>query len=197
MIPNVTVPEGAAGPWKVERFTIGDQPSIYKMRLALEGRGVQPGTYTRLVHAQRGVVMSDTQAEKRDHIEFVVRAKGNVLINGLGIGMCLAAALNKPSVLSVTVVELDPDVIKLVAPHYINDSRVTIVNASAFDYKPSKGIRYGAVWHDIWDTISEDNLDEMKRLHRKYGRCADWQGSWGRSWIERERRRERSNPWRF
>lgn len=197
IIPNVTVPEGSSGPWKVERFTIDDKPSIYNMRLAMDGRGVQPGTYTRLVHAQRGVVMSDTQAEKRDHIEFIVNANGRVLINGLGIGMCLAAVLNKASVEAVTVVELDQDVISLVTPHYANDSRVNIVNASAFDYKPPKGIRYGAVWHDIWDTITEDNLDEMKKLHRKYGRLADWQGSWGRDWIERKRRRERNSPWRW
>lgn len=181
LLEPVTVPEGNAGEWSVQRFTI-DKPPIYDM---LKGRGIAPGTYTRLMHKQRGVVMSDTPAEQRDHWEFVYKARGHVLINGLGIGMCLAAALRKPEVTKATVVELDAHVIALVGPHYLTDPRVEIVNASAFDYQPPKGVRYGAVWHDIWDDICTDNLPEMHKLHRKYGRRADWQGSWGRELTER------------
>lgn len=185
MIEAVNIPEGQAGQWRIERFEIAGN-SIQAMRLALSGRGVQPGTYTRL---KRGpvVVMSDTHAERRDHIGFVIKARGNVLINGLGIGMCLAAVLRKIEVSGVTVVEASEDVIALVAPSYTVDPRVQIVHASAFDYEPPKDIRYGAVWHDIWDDISADNLPEMVRLHRKYGRRADWQGSWSRELCERQR----------
>lgn len=188
MIPTVTTPEGTRGPWTVKRFTVDDQPSIAKMRLAMDGRAVRPGTYTKLVHASRGIVMSDTTAEQRDHYEFVRRAQGHVLINGLGIGMCLVAALAKETVSKATVVEVDADVIDLVAPHYLTDPRVEVIHSSAFDYRPPKGVRYGAVWHDIWDSICADNLPEMARLHRKYGRRSDWQGSWCRWQCERERR---------
>lgn len=188
MIPQVSVPEGTKGPWTIKRFTVDAEPSIANLRLAMDGRGVAPGTYTKLVHAQRGIVMSDTTAEKRDHIGFVRAARGHVLINGLGIGMCLAAVLAKDTVTQVTVVEIDADVIALVADHYATDPRVGIVHSSAFDYQPPKGVRYGAVWHDIWDSICADNLPEMTRLHRKYGRRADWQGSWCRLECERARR---------
>lgn len=186
MIPSVTVPEGSSGPWSVSRFTIGSEPSISMLRLAMSGRSTRPGTYTKLVHRSRGVVMSDTDAEKRDHYAFVAAARGHVLINGLGLGMCVAAVLSRPKVERVTVVEIDPDVISLVGPHYTSD-RVEIVEASAFDYVPPKGVRYGAVWHDIWDSICEDNRPEMIRLHRKYGRRCDWQGSWGRQVMDRMR----------
>ncbi|XAI96552.1 methyltransferase [Microcystis phage Mae-JY35] len=181
----VDIPEGRSGPWSVERFEV-DKSSVALMRLSFEGRGCRPGTYTRLNHASRGVVMSDTPAEQRDHMGFIHRARGHVLINGLGIGMCLRAVLRKLEVSAVTVVEVDPEVIALVGPHY-SDPRLEIVNASAFDYQPPKGVRYGAVWHDIWDTICADNLPEMHRLHRKYGRRADWQGSWCRWECERNR----------
>jgi len=87
--------------------------------------------------------------------------------------------------LSVTVVEKSKDVISLVAKHYLGDHRVTIVNADAYLYKPPKGVKYDAVWHDIWDNICGDNLPEMTRLHRKYGKRADWQGSWCRSLCRR------------
>lgn len=195
MIPNVTIPTGTAGPWTIDKFTITDEPSIANLRLMRDGRGIKPGEYTRLTHAKRGVVMSDTTAEKRDHYAFVRAARGHVLINGLGIGMCLNACLRKPTVTAVTVVEVDADIIGLVGPHYA-DPRVAIVHASAFDYKPPAGVRYGAVWHDIWDSICEDNLPEMHRLHRKYGRIADWQGSWGRDTIEYNRsRRQRRGYW--
>lgn len=178
LIEQVTVPEGKRGPWSVERFTIDKHGAMMERIHALQhGRGAtREGTYTRLMHAQRGVVMSDTPDEMRDHYGAVINAKGHVLLNGLGIGMVLAAVLKKP-VESVTVVEIDADVIALVGPHY-DDPRVSIVNASAFDYQPPKGRRYGAVWHDIWDDICADNLTAMTKLKRKYGRRTDWQGCW-------------------
>lgn len=182
---QVSIQEGRVGLWSVSKFTI-EPRSIGNIRLAFDGRDARPGTYTKLCHDHRGVVMSDTTAEQRDHYEFIWKAKGHILINGLGIGMCLAAALKNPEVTGATVVEVDADVIALVGPNY-TDPRVNIVHASAFDYEPPKGVRYGAVWHDIWDDICSDNLPEMHRLHRKYGRRADWQGSWCRWRCERGR----------
>ena len=181
LIPAVAVPEGQMGAWRVERFTVERPPLQYKRR------SVPPGSYTRLVHARRGVVMSDTPDEKRDHLFFVARAQGHVLINGLGLGMCLAAVLRLPQVERVSVVEADADVIALVGPHFSGDPRVEIVHADAYAYVPPKGVRYGAVWHDIWDEITAENLPGMMRLHRKYGRRADWQGSWARDLCERLR----------
>lgn len=132
--------------------------------------------------------MSDTPQEMRDHYVAVVNARGSCLINGLGLGMVLKAVLKKPEVADVTVVEISSEVLEMVSPHY-QDHRVTFVHASAFDYRPPKGKRYAMVWHDIWDFICADNIPEMQRLHRKYGRRADWQGSWARSQCERHNRR--------
>jgi spermidine synthase len=98
--------------------------------------------------------------------------------------MVLNAALRKPEVEHVTVVEQSEDVIKLVASHY-EGPRVTIVHADAMTYQPPTGAKFGAVWHDIWDDICADNLDEMKILHRRYGRRTVWQGSWARELCER------------
>lgn len=190
MIPQVSIPEGQKGSWSVERFTVNPS-SIEALRLSMSGRSIRAGEYTALRHKGRGVVMSDTPAEMRDHYGFVRSAAGHVLINGLGIGMCLNAALLKSEVTRATVVEIDADVVDLVGPHYLQDPRVEIINASAFDYAPPKGIRYGAVWHDIWDNICADNLLEMTRLHRKYGRLTDWQGSWCKEQCQRSERESR------
>lgn len=178
LLEKVTVPEGQRGAWRVERFEISKMDAAMAM-FSYRARTPQPGTYTRLLRG-RSIVMSDTWAEMRDHSYAVHMAKGHVLLNGLGIGMVLAACLRKPEVTKVTVIEIDQDVIALVGPHY-TDSRVEIVCADAVTYQPPKGIRYGMVWHDIWDNITSDNLPQMKALHRKYGRRTDWQGSWCRA----------------
>lgn len=191
MIETVTLPEGQNGPWTIRKFEV-PKSSLENLRLWRDGRGCLPGRYTQLVHAKRGIVMSDTTAEQEDHWGFVRAARESVIINGLGIGMCLKAVLRKESVSHVTVVEIDKDLIDLVWPHYACD-RATIINASAFDYTPPKDSHFGAVWHDIWDDICEDNRPEMVRLHRKFGRFADWQGSWGRSRMDLEKIRNRRN----
>lgn len=186
---KVTVPEGESGKWKVARFTVdADAAKLERLRSMFSssrGRGVPEGTYTRLMRGGH-VVMSDTPDEIDDHRVAIRLARGNVLINGLGLGMVLQACLNKTEVERVTVVEYSADVLALVAPHYraMFGDRLTIVQADALTYAPPKGIRFGAVWHDIWDDMCADNLKQMHALHRRYGRRADWQGSWGRDWIE-------------
>ena len=178
-IDKVTVPEGERGAWTIQRFTVRDDESEFTaLRSIGRGRGYVPAaTYTKLVHAQRGIVMSDTPDELRDHLSAYYAARGNVLINGLGLGVIAGAVLNKDGVDHVTVIEIDADVIALVGPHYACN-RLTIINADAFTYKPPKGARYDMVWHDVWDTICADNLPEMTKLKRRYGRRADWQGCW-------------------
>lgn len=183
---KVTVPEGQSGDWRVERFTVTQKDVERQAMRAAFGhcRFVPQGTYTRLMRGNQ-VVMSDTPDEMRDHWCAVHHARGSVLINGLGLGMVAQAILAKPEVTEVTVVETSEDVIQLVAPHY-KDPRLTVVHADAFTFQPPKGKRYGAVWHDIWDEITPENLPEMARLHRRYGRRTDWQGSWARGLCERQ-----------
>jgi len=172
-VEQVTLPEMQKGPWTISKFTV-DQPDFYSM---LRGRGVpMGGTFTKAVR-NGTLVMSDTPAEMRDHRASVRMASGSCLLNGLGIGMVLKNILLKDEVTDITVVEISQDLIDLVAPHY-PDPRITFVCCNAFEYKPPKGKRYNMVWHDIWDYICADNLPEMTKLHRKYGRRTDWQGSW-------------------
>ncbi len=116
---------------------------------------------------------------------FVCRAEGKVLVNGLGLGVLLKALLDKGDITEVTVIENSEDVINLVAETYLSDDRVSIIHADAFEWKPPKGKRYDFVWHDIWDYICADNLPDMHKLHRKYGRRTSHQESWCRDRCER------------
>lgn len=181
LIPKVTVPEGTKGLWTVRRFEIEDS-----VVMRWRERHFQPGQYTQLVCKGRGLIMSDTPAERYDHAPFVRRATGDVLISGLGIGMCVGAVLRKPDVRSVTVLEIEQDVIDLVAAHY-RDERLSVICTDARQYVPPKGKKFGAVWHDIWDNICGGNLSEMHTLNRRYARRADWKGCWSQNLIRAQR----------
>lgn len=179
---KVDLPEMQSGPWKVIKFTT-DRMDFHS---ALRGRHVPIGeTYTRLMR-DYVLIMSDTPAEMNDHYYAVRYAKGNCLLNGLGIGMVLKNILLKPEVTNVTVVEISQELIDMISPYY-DDPRVTYICADALTYKPPKGMKYDMVWHDIWDYICSDNLDDMTKLHRKYGKRAKWQGSWCKRECQRAR----------
>lgn len=187
---RMDIPAGTSGEWSVEKFTVSKEDERLGHLRAMfssssRGRYVPAGTYTRL-RCNGSTVMSNTPDEIDDFYEFLHHATGNVLINGLGLGVVLDACLAKPEVTHVTVVEVSEDVINLVGIHFQkkHGDRVTIVQADALEYKPPKGSHFDAVWHDIWTDICADNLPEMKKLHRKYGRVADWQGSWCRYLCE-------------
>lgn len=184
---DIDVLNGVSGAWSVSDFEVTQKDADFENMRAMfsfSSRHIRPGKYKRLM---RGgvVVMSNTPAEIRDHLSFIWEAKrgGHILINGLGLGVCLKAILESAKVKSVTVIEKSEDVIRLVADTYTADLRLSIIHADALTWKPPKRKRYSAVWHDIWNDICADNLSEMTTLHRRYGRRADWQGSWARELI--------------
>lgn len=198
---TVTVPEGESGSVKVQRFTVPKE-SLEGLRLAFQGRPVTPGDYTRLL--RNGLVwMSDTPAEKRDHLEAATAIRkhgGRVLIGGLGLGMILQVALREPTVSHIDVVELDPDVIKLIGPHYEAmavefGKTLTIFEADLFAIRWPAGTRWNVAYFDVWADACTDNLDEMAKLRRSYGRRSDWCDCWGRLDLLRRRRQERAYGW--
>ena len=183
----VDVPPGTLGDCAVDRFTVSQADAeLSSLRAAIAfgqgGRAVPAGTYTRLC-VNGCLLMTDTPAEISDHFDPFHHGRGPCLVNGLGLGVTVNGLLMKPDVTHVTVVEINQDVIRLVGEHWKAryDDRLDIIQADALTYRPPKGTRYGYVWHDIWPAICADNLDDMKHLHRRYGRRSDRQGSWCRA----------------
>jgi hypothetical protein len=108
-------------------------------------------------------VMSDTPSEIREHADAIRDATGDVLITGLGLGCIVSALLAKPDVTSITVVEIDRDVIAITGPYYENEPRVKIVNMDAIAaaaWFASEGVGFDYAWHDIWSHIADRNLDD-------------------------------------
>lgn len=180
------IPAGNLSDVTVRKFRVSKHDAMFhNMRCAMKPTGhlltIRPGNYTKL--GVGGVLMmSDTPAELIAHLSFVRKATGSVLITGLGLGIVVKACLAKPEVTDVTVVEHNQNVIDLIIPH-LPKRKLTVINGDAFTWKPPKGKRYNAVWHDIWATIDPDNSKEMGTLCRRFARRADWQDCWQRELV--------------
>lgn len=194
---KVDWPEGKSGDWAITKFTVGNgrDQTVQMGSLFGSGRFVPPGDYTRLT-CRGSVIMSDTPDEIRDLIGFrmAVTEGATVLIAGLGLGCAVKGAL-AAGASKVTVIEIEQDVINLVAPNFADDPRVEIIHADIFQRKPEKGRMWDVAWYDIWPNLCTDNLDQMATLHRRFGRKAKWQGSWGKELLQCRRRQERRYGW--
>lgn len=186
---QVTVPEGTYRDCSVKRFEVTGK-ELESLRYQLDGRGCQPGTYTRLDH--NGVLwMSDTTAERYDHGDpaYEIRDRGGrVLIGGLGLGMILNFALLQDNVTHVDVVEISRPVIKLVGAHYRDMAKergkiLRIHQDDVFKKQWPRGTRWNVAWFDVWPDITDENLASMTRLRRSYGRRADWVGCWSQELL--------------
>lgn len=192
----VSIPEATRGAWRVERFTVSEHAAfLHSMGMqasGIEHRSVAAGDYTRLL-CNGEIIMSDTPAEIKDHLEFFALMRGRVLITGLGIGMAAEAALRDPDVTHVRVVELDADVIALTGPTLAEryGEKLSIVHGDAFTYHKQCSDSFDVIWHDVWPTISEDNLAEMSRVRRAWAKRASWQGCWAEDECKRSRARWR------
>jgi hypothetical protein len=196
---TLTVPEGEVDGLKVERFEVKPFDRHNLRQEIKHGRGTRPGMYTRLIDYKSDEFwMSDTDAEKEDHVEPVnaieFEKAERVLINGLG--MVLTAALSYDHVKHVDVVESDERVIKLVGPHYTKDPRVNIIHGDAYKTASPKvwarGTRWDVVWSDIWPAISTANLPGMDQLHKFYRRRSVYHGMRARKMCLRLRREEKA-----
>ncbi len=179
------LPESEHGEWNLHWREIDkDEAQRGQLSALFNGhrRYTPEGRFIGLIHYGH-VIMSDVPDERTDHFYPILNAHGHCLVHGLGIGFVACCMLEKTTVEKVTVIEIEPDVISLVAPHLYKrygKKRLEIIQGDALTWRSPVGKRYQVVWHDIWSSICSDNYGSMKKLHRRYGHKADWQGSWCR-----------------
>lgn len=175
---------------------------LFNLRVMRDGGSMfvmRDGTYVRL-HVNGELMMSDTNMEKYSNSDFVYHAHGKILIAGLGLGLVLKNILDKEEVTEVIVIEKYQDVIDLVAPKF-DSPKLKIICADINEWKPAKGEKFNVIYFDIWPTICEDNLDEMKVLHNRFKFFVDradtkcWMNSWLKDYLQALRRRNRSRYW--
>jgi hypothetical protein len=211
---QVSWPVGETEHWKLEQFTVTAEAALlYNSSMALrlqnllhesyeiDGLGIVPGTFTRLVRKEGNghniVFMSDTPAEIGAHLQFLHEAHDTALVSGLGLGVVVHGLLSGingeliPGVDHVTVLEIDPEVIELVGTPLkaCYGDRVEIICADAFTWRPPTGAAWQVAWHDIWPSLCEDNLPEMRKLKEKYRKRISYkQWCWGEDKCRQQRR---------
>lgn len=193
------LPSGKSGGVEVREIVLSDHDaSMGRLMGMMHGRsGIRAGTYTGL-YRNGGLWMSNTPDEIRDHREFLYQAADrsavSAVINGLGLGMVVVGLLEVPSLRQVDVVEIDADVIALVAPTLVDMAAgrgvtVTVHHADAYQIRWPAGTRWTVGWSDIWQDLCSDNLADMARLRRKYARRTDWHDCWSRREVLAHQRR--------
>lgn len=103
--------------------------------------------------------MSDNEDERKGAEHFVAKARGHVLIFGLGIGLILPPLMASPRVMSITVVEKHPDVIALVGPYYKSD-KIRIVEGDFDTY--STDHKFDSIFVDIWPVANNAAVQHFK-----------------------------------
>lgn len=184
---------------EIKKFTITEE-GAKKANLSFMFSGgyalqrVSAGDYVKL-SVGGTLMMSDTPMERMTNMEFIDKAKGDVMIAGLGIGLILEnlkPKVESGEVKSIVVYEKFQDVIDLVYPIY-SDMPLEVRCEDILTYKPPKGEEYDTIYFDIWPNISTDNLPEMALLHQRWKnrkRKDGWMNSWMRDYLVRERRAE-------
>lgn len=151
------------GDFKISHFTIGENNLMAKLQ------GIDPGEYVKLTHKGQ-VMMSNTDMEKQTNYHFCVKAHGDVLIGGLGIGMIVMAIQDNVNVKSITIIEKHQEIIDMITEQLPFNEKVNIICADVFEWKPEKGQKFDCIYMDIWNYINSDVYQkEMKPLKRKYG----------------------------
>lgn len=175
---DLELKEGTCGDWKLSKFSVSPREAqLHLVRCLIKGcldRKIEVGTYWKLSHNGE-VIMTNTPAEVKDHIQFIRKARGKVLVAGLGLGMVLHELLRNPNITKVTVVEISKEVIELTGKFYV-DPRLEIINDDIFKFIPSCKYDYG--WYDIWNYISSDNCSEMDVLKSRLSTYVKKQSCW-------------------
>lgn len=112
------------------------------------------------------IVMDDSLPELRRHLPVWLRARGRVLKTGLGLGCVVRGLLINPEVEHVDVVEIDPDIVRVVGPLFDDEPRVTIHLADAHTWDFGNR-RWDFVWHDIHDNTVDCSGDDLQVQHAR------------------------------
>lgn len=159
------IPESTSSLWSIHKKEI-KEPRIAKHRG--KERFVFPGTITYLskfteasMHLPHGeIIMEDSIYELNTHMGFMLKAKGNILITGLGLGCVIRGSLANGNAMHITCIERSKDVLKLVEP-YMPAKRLEIIEADALEWTKENKFKFDYAWHDLFtdQSAGEPHLD--------------------------------------
>ncbi len=186
------IPAGTSGRWTVVKHDLTQDHADLMVRLERKAlcKAVPPGHYTHLHCLTEATmwrqnagetVMNDFPCELAKHLEFIMLARGNVLVGGLGLGCVVRGLLARGQVEHIDIIERSPDVIKLCGDALLRDRRVTIHERDAYNGF-IRGGPWDFAWWDLWadPEKSEPHLQviHMELVKRFERRIKNRQGAW-------------------
>lgn len=172
---NTNIPSNCVGPWSIVKIETDGGDDVPR-GLGLED--APPGMYTALIHESRGFISCDSPVAMNDQEPVLDRPEGHVVVGGLGVGAVVDQLLMYEDVEHITIVEVDQDVIDLVAPAFeLEDyaDRLTFfrydimaLDAEDFSTKPDR------VWIDIWDSDHPQTLEDRLQAITEWGSSCSW-----------------------
>jgi hypothetical protein len=178
--PETQLPEfatGDFGEWRLESFEVPFLRGYW--------RGLRPIPHLsyRLLKGNT-LWMSTTPMELESQQHAIEEFTGRVVIAGGGLGITAFNAVLKESVESVTIIEIDPDVINFVEWQarevgWPNWEKVRWIGADAKGLSPElPRVKIDFLWVDIWEKLgSQKALRDTMRIQSIIG--AEKVGWWG------------------
>jgi len=151
-------------------------------RFALVRDGVA-GTMLLVDLREHYVVMSDSRPEQEMNAPIVEQGYGDVLCLGYGLGFIFGPLVAKPDVRSVTVIELESEVLQLVASQQDFGPKLRIIQANALTWQPD--MSFDVIWDDCDYSVElrmqlerqgfiSDNARRLKAWLREGGLYLRW-----------------------
>jgi hypothetical protein len=188
------IPEAECRLWSVKRriFNAAQAERFNRISAAAKPtdrdvKEIPPGTFTFLTcltdatMMQGGdTVMNDFPYELAKHLEFIMLARGKVLVGGLGLGCVVRGLLARGQVDTIDVIERQEEVIKLCGAS-VEDRRVKIHKRDAINGF-IRGGPWDFAWWDLWSDPGRGEehlqLTHMKLFKRFRDRVRQKQGAW-------------------
>lgn len=171
--PVLDIPEGVSGKFRIEHFHTEGDVKAFNLRTTMYGQEQRTihfegkRKWHRLCEGKNGVWMTDLPIEQVQHDDQMepIRGSNRVLVGGLGLGYALTKLVLDYDVDEIDVVEINPDVTKLVWPHL--DERVRNRcrrwDMDLFHFIKQKAIPgdYHAAFYDIWQSDGEATFHDI------------------------------------
>lgn len=114
-----------------------------------------------LVDGGKSVIFNDHPVMRESYRKAFRDFGGDILIGGLGIGLMFSFI---ESFTSLDIVERDKDIIKIVAPYFVNRENVRIVGMDILEFNPTR--EYDFIYEDFY--WHERDEDERKAFDAKF-----------------------------
>jgi hypothetical protein len=179
---EVDIPEGTSGDYEIAIYTDETTEKDWQLYLSMpKCADESDDSWTVLLKENCLMpIMQNSDAEYVEHQWLWNNATGDVLIGGLGLGMCHQPLIDNPDVTSVTIIEISQDVVDLVWDDCPKDDSFSLIVADFETWTPPEGTTYDVIWCDSWLVDNSLTYSAYRNLlTERYSSYSDEIGYWG------------------